>query len=620
MSFAWFRKHEKMFLWGAIGFSVVILATFSGFGDLQALLRHGAETSVGEFVVASTGETRRVEADEYERVRVALNKLAYTRRQDVTADDVWRHIMLLADARGARLEVTDGQISKQITGGQAVSKEQYRSFWRDQLQFPSAREFENFFRDMLLTQLWQEFAADQAGIVSADDVYLRWRSDNEIFDLDVLVFPDAPLESIADPDAATLQAAWDALAEPVRSVRYVEPSRQDIVYAWLPMQGGADTLPPDKLAAVPEPQPTEVEARWHQVQAERWPDQTELDDATRAVLAREVKLVQYVEEALAAFQEKPKQDAATFTAAMTDAGLHVADPAGLLGPDELKALADLGDENLPLFLSQKSAGESQFGYPYGNQKSVYAAFVEAAQPSRPLTFEEAHDALVKSWKEEQRGQAAQAFRDEITRRTRELPEAAAAIAPLVEEAGRRADEQVAAQPDLDDAGRQALRRTVLDAAEAQDILPRLATFEHLVWADVTVPDGVQRLTLEGVRRSAMRHPDPADDAASIQRFLKSNGAIFQLAVDAISKPLAHAASRSSAIVRVSRRTFPEHTEMPADPEGMNESRRQLVALRRFECSQGFSAEALKASHQLRVVERSQPGKPAPAPPPNAGDF
>jgi hypothetical protein len=622
MTFTWFRKHEKIFLWGAVIFSVLTLATFSVFSDVRsALQRTGSESIVGEFVVASTGQPKQVNTDEYQRVHTDLNRWAYARRVNVTEDDIWTHLMLVADARGAGLDVADEEVAKAVTGmvgGRAMSRDDYRTLWRDQLQFPSAREFESLIRELLLIQRWQVLRGEESRIVSADDVYLRWRTDNELFDLDALVFPDAPLESVPDPDAAALQSYWDGMAEPVRNARFTQPARQDIVYAWLPLVGGAEKVPADKLASVPEPEASEVEARWNQVQSDRWPDKKELDDEVKAILAGELKLIAYVESVQTAFQALPEQNAETFTKAMTDAGLQVANPAGELGPDELKALSDLGDENLPLFLGQKQAGAVQFGYPYGKARSVYVVLVESATPSRPLTFDEAHDQLVKAWKEEQRGKAAKDFRAELTKRARELPEAKTAVEPILAEANQRADAMIAGQPELDEAGKEALRKQILDDAEKLQVAPRLAEFEGKVWSEVPVPDGVKRLTLDGVRKSYARKPDGEEAADSIERFLKSNGSVFQLAVDAVSQPLRHPASNQTAIVRVTGRSFPEKSEMLANRDSMDLSRRQLATQKQMESMQaGADVDGLKASHQLKVAEREKPVRP-PTPPSRDG--
>jgi hypothetical protein len=612
MSFVWFRKYQKPLLWVAVVFTVLVFATFSGIDDLRALLSGGRPVEVaGEFKVAGTGEVKRVKVEDFARTRTTLNRWAHAMQGGSVEDDaVWMHLMLLEDAKAAGLGVAPEEVSRFISGMNGrpwQSAEEYREFWSNRLQFSSAKEFERFIGDWLLTYRWISLSEESARIVDADEVYVRWRTDNELFDIDAVVVPDLTLEEVADPSPETLQAWWDEMPESTRAARFVEPQKQDIVYAWLPLDAGPDVLADEKLADIPEPGAPELEGRFEQAQtglAKRWPDKTALDDEARAVLARESRLMAYVHRASQEFEELEEPTKAAFTEMMTAKGLKLVDPEGELGPDQLKTLEGIGDEVLQYYLDRKVAGDVHVGFPYAGQNHVEIVYLESVTPSRPLGFEDGHDQVVKAWKEQQRDKPAKEFRELVRTRTRARPEVAALIAPFVEAAQKRADDAVAARPELDEAGRAALHATELQAAESLEVLPRIAEHEHLEWAEVPLPANARRVELKGVPHNYQRTLDGEEAADSVERFLKTDQRVFRIAVDALSDPLRHGPSGSSVVVRVAGRAFPPKEAMLADPESLETSRTQLAAQRQSEARQAFSAERMKLSHELSLAQRA----------------
>ena len=606
MSFRWFRKYEKPFLWAAVIISVGVFVVFSGMGNLQQLISgRDVENLAGTFVVQSTGESRDVSIEDFVRTKSLLNKRFYRQQGEaLTEDQVWQHIMLLADAEGAGVDVSKTEVVDSITGNEPMTREQYRQVWT-MLQFASARELESLQRDLLRAARWQDFAAQSARVVDLDDVYVRWKADNERRDLEALVFPDRKPEDLPDPTRETVRAWYDEQSEGYRAERYKEDARYDIVYAWLPLDVDAATVPDSMLAGLPEPDPAAVEQRFAALKAERWPALEQPDDAARTALVRELRLVDHLRTVLGTNEARADKTADTFKETMQAGGLTVSDSEGPLGPDELKALP-VGDELLPLWLGTKKTGETHLGQPMGVPKSAYAIYVQEIVPSRPLGFDEAYDQVVKDWKERQRDQVARDFRELIRAETRKLPEVAEIIAPLEAAAAQKADEAVAAAPDLDEAGKAALRKEILDEADRQQILPRLAEHEHKVWSTVARPEGVEVVTLTGVSRSYARHPDDAQEAAdSIERFLKTNASLFRLGVDGISEPLRHGASGKTAVVRVTGRSFPEQTEMLADAEGLETSRKTLAQQRETEARNEFQPDRMKITHQLQVPTRDE---------------
>jgi len=223
--------------------------------------------------------------------------------------------------------------------------------------------------------------------------------------------------------------------------------------------------------------------------------------------------------------------------------------------------------------------------------------------TKPFDDRELLDAIYRAL---ERDQVARDFRQKLRDETRKLPEVVEIIAPLEAAAAQKADEAVAAAPDLDEAGQAALRKEILDEAERQQILPRLAEHEHKVWATVPRPEGVETVTLSGVSRSYARHPDDAQEAAdSIERFLKTNASLFRLGVDGISETLRHGASGKTAVVRITGRSFPEQAEMLADAEGLETSRKTLAQQRETEARNEFQPDRMKITHQLQVPTRDE---------------
>jgi len=608
MSFVWFRRYHKPFLWFAVIFTVVVFATFSGMGDLKQMLSgHPSDKIIGEFKVAPTGEIHQVTSQEFQNLRTEMNRASYMggRRADITEDDVWSQLILLTDAKAAGLQVAEGELAKLFPPN--ITKEDYRRFWSDTLQFPSAHAFEEFMNGRLLVQRYMETTSEAAGLVEADEIYLRWRTDNELFDLDAVVIPDVAPESIADPAADELAAWWNRIPEAQRNQRFADPAKQDLIYGWIPLDAGPDALPDDRLAGLPEPQEEEVAGRWEQLKPRRWPDATEMSAEARAAVVRELKIVALAQKASEEFEATTDKSAITFAAAMTAAGLRVVDPQGELDPEGIKKLEGIGDEVLPLWLGQRKAGEVHFGYPYGGQNFVDVVYLESVTPSRPLTLDEAHEQAVKEWKQQQRDRPARDFREAIRTAARALPEVVESLKPVVEAAARRADEQVAATPDLDEAGKASLRKLMLDESEQNEILPRLAEFEHLVWKDVPLPEGGRHVVLTGVSRAYARKPDDAAEKAdSIERFLKTSPAVFRLAVGAISEPLKHGSSSQSAVVAVTGRSFPDKAAMLADSASMEATRAQLAAQRQNEARADLmSPEKVKASHELKVEAKPE---------------
>lgn len=628
MSFAVFRKYQKPLLWAAVIFSVLIFATFSGFGDLKALLtQQDMSQPYGIFEVRSSGATRQVGLDEFAAVRQDLNRLSWLQgsREGVSDAEVWGFIIRKAEAEGAGLSVADGDVGDlvksmvaSLSGGAPVTRELYERFWRDQLQFASAREMERFLRDLLLGLRWMDQEVQAAGVLAADEIYLRWRADHELFDLEAVVVADADPATLPDPTPEQLQKHWDDMEPALRAARFQDPRRIDLIYAWAPLAAGEGGFPDELLAAQAEPDAQQVLSRFGAVGSDRWPDATEPDEAMRAELARELKVIAAAQAAKAAFEAGNERTPEAFRTAFEAAGFRVEDPEGLLGSDEIKALPQVGNDMLAAWLASVQPGNLHLAYPFGSQAHVALVLVTAEQASRPLEFAEAHDKLLADWKESRRDAAVRDWRAALRTAARALPECAAAIQPLLDAAATRADEAVAALPaDATEEQRASARRQVLDLAEASEIAPRVAEFEGQVWASVPRPEGARVVELAGVPKSYAHNPDGPEEATSVERLLKTNSSVFRLAVGAVSEPIRHLAGSQSAVVLVKARSFPPQAGMLADDEGLKTARSALAAERRRDARMALAGEPLVASRNLRVFELQTRGDTLPETPPDA---
>src|SRR5262249_40199404 len=161
-----------------------------------------------QFTLETNGKTHDVGEDEYRQISQRLNRFhsAMGQRQNVSEDEIWQFMIWREEARAAGLEMSDKDVSDVVSRvatralqGAPITPDSYAYVWRDLLGFSSAHDMEEFFRDWLVGLRYAEFKQRAAGLVTADEVYLQWRQDNERFDLDGVVIPDVALEAVPDP-------------------------------------------------------------------------------------------------------------------------------------------------------------------------------------------------------------------------------------------------------------------------------------------------------------------------------------------------------------------------------------------------------------------------------------
>ena len=627
MTFAWFRKHEKTFLWIAVAFTVVVFALFSSMSDVERLFDSGEGGDdpgglAGTFKVAGSGDTVEVTRAEYGHAYnnlARLSNMLFRSSDGIEEDAVWAHIIAVADARAAGMSVSDAELARQLTGGQPLDRRTYEQVVLSH-RFSSLQAFESFFRDYLVAQRYMAARQAVASALPADEVYLRWRVDNELFDLDTVIFSDRDPDTIPDPGSGTLEEWFDELPEFQRNSLFSVPAQHDILFAYARLDGDAvalfEGLDEAVLEKVPEPAEAEVLQRFNRVKASRFPDMESADEATLEVLRAEVRLLALAAAAHAAFRTGETTDEAAFRSVMEAHGLTLEDPEGALDPDALEALDLIGDDLLALRLNPMKVGDSQSIPSLRGDEDVAAVlFLQDKVEAVPQTFAEAGDKVLTEWRKTQVDQAARDFRESLREATLALTEVAEAVAPLEAQALEAAEAAIAEAIAAVDAGPGAEpiseeRMEEIRAAERDAIQPeidlRVAEHEHQVWETllVNLGDVVERTTYRDVPRTYWRTLTPEDrDPDSLEQFVKGNFAIYQLDEDGITDVLRFAQGEKSVIVRVASRRFPDEAAMFADTEGMLSARQSQGFSKMATLQEEFSPQAIMAAHDLKLVER-----------------
>jgi hypothetical protein len=629
MTFTWFRKHEKLFLWITVGFTIVIFALFSSMGDVDRAFSSGpkSESVAGTFTVSSTGGQRDVHQEEFLVVKRSYSRLAKMMGgslNDITDQDVWAFLITTADGVGSGLKVSDqemGQGLSQMFGG---DKALYERIVLGS-GFPTLHRFEEFYRSVLINQRWRGAQLFTASVLSAEDVYQRWRVDHELFDLDVLTFKDRDPSSLASPADAVLLGWYEGLPDFQRNSLFVEPARHDIAFAFVPFDANIDelmtSLGEEVTGKVSEPTDVQLQQRFLRVKSQRYQDIDEPDEETLAVLRGELMALSLAANGQVVFraQEGEERSVESFQEIMEAHGLVFEDPEGMLGSDEVEALDPIGDSILPLRLAQmRTPGDSQtLTSVTGEETAAAVVYLQELIEERPLSYEEARDGeedlVLVEWRESQADQAARDFREALREASAALPEVKAVTEPLEAVAAQDAEAAIAdavaaadagpGAPVVDDALKEKIRLAQLKAVQ-QEIDVTVMASEHLVW-DTTVAlagEGVEVVSYAGVPRD-YRATLTADerDPESTEQFVKSHFSIYQLGEGNITEVLRMPSAKMSFVVLVTKRRFPDMAAMFADPEGMLESRQRQASEVMIGMQDDFLPESIMLSHNLKLL-------------------
>jgi hypothetical protein len=629
MTFTWFRKHEKLFLWITVGFTIVIFALFSSMGDVDRVFSSGpkSESIAGSFTVATTGEQRDVHQEEFLVVKRGYSRLAKMMggsSNDITDQDVWAFLITTADAMGSGLKVSDqemGQGLSQMFGGD-------KAFYKRVVLgggFPTLHRFEEFYRSVLINQRWRGAQMVAGSVLSAEDVYQRWRVDHELFDLDVLTFKDRDPSSLPEPSDAVLLEWYEGLPDFQRNSMFVEPARHDIAFAFVPLDANVDELMvglgEDVTGKVSEPTDAQLQQRFQRVKAQRYQDVDQPDEPTLALLRGELMALSLAANGQVAFRAQSEEDRSveSFQAIMEAHGLTFEDPEGLLNSEEVEALDPIGDSILPLRLAQmRSPGDSQtLTSVTGEETAAAVVYLQALIEERPLSYDEARDGdedlVLVEWRKSQADQAARDFREALREASAALPEVKAVTEPLealaVQDADAAIAEAVAAAdagpgaPVVDEALEEQIRVDQL-AAVQQEIDATIMAHENLVWnAGVDLlGENAEVVHYASVPRD-YRATLTADerDPESTEQFVKSHFSIYQLGEENITEVLRMPSAQMSFVVLVTKRRFPDMAAMFADPEGMLESRRRQASEVMLGMQDDFLPETIMLSHNLKLL-------------------
>ncbi|MFT7463234.1 MAG: hypothetical protein ACI9EF_001578 [Pseudohongiellaceae bacterium] len=643
MTFSTYRKYQTPLLIAAVVFTVAVFVFFPSFGAMDDLAQGGDPNSVfGRFRLHGGGETVDVTQWEFSQAHQDMGRFlgSFNGLED---EQVWQSLMLAADARAAGLRVSDADLVSFFRNA-GLDDVMYETIWRSK-NFDSAKSFEAFVAEFLLVQQWTDVLMREASIVSADEVYLGWRVDHELFDLEAMVFADAEPESIADPGDEALSAYFDETPEYLRDRRFVDPAQYGVAYAWLPLDMDVSDLPAEFMDVLPEVTDDNVEVRWQQLKSTRFPELESADEETLAALRNELvvmNLVAAANKAWTALSDAPQEgpmpsdddtvnpaviqlSKVAFLELMESYGLMTADPDGLLDPDGLTDLDEIGSALLSAQLTSVEAGDSRYFQPFGQDTEAHIVFVEETVAAVPLDFAGARDAVLDQWRKEsaQLSGRADAYRQALTEAARDLPEAQELLTPLIDSAASAAETRItlaALENDgepLDEAAQQLIHDEELAAVQsAMD--NRLAEFAARFWdeqsaaAVTAAPELVNRLTMAAVPRNYRQSVDDEEEAFdSVERFLKTNGTVFQQEVDGVTGVLRHGVGNQTVVVRVTGRRFPPLADMLADAEGMEQSRQQLGYSNMMNFQIMFSPDRFTApfstenpfGHELMLVQQ-----------------
>ncbi len=624
-----------IYFWITVAFTIVVFALFSSMSDVERAFsdQPQGDDLAGSFVCATTGETVGYDIRSFEtlsRNYAKLVRMTGGDTNDLDEDQIWAFAISVADAQGAGLRVSDRELGSALSAMMGGDAQLYERIVL-QAGFPSKRAFETFFRKVLIAQRWQQAQMQAASVLPAEDVYQRWRSENELFDMDVLLFADRDTDSIPAPGPEALREFWDELPDFRRESLFKEPARHDIAFGAMLFTTDPDPiiagLSEDLAKFVKEPDDAQIAQRFQRVKRERYPDLEEPDEVIEADLRRELKVLSLATRAHTEFRLLPEEERTieNFRAQMELFGLTVSDPEGLLGPEEVEALEPIGDELLGIRLQQmRKAGDSQtLTSVSGKESAAGVVYLQDLVEARPLSFEEAGDKVLEEWRKTQADQEARDFRDALAEATRALPEAAAEIAEIEARAAEEALARITAAeaaadagpgaPPVDDEMREQIRDEALAAVQPEiDVVVQ----EHAgeVWEPTvaawmeTLGDRVERVTYDDVPANT-RSKLTADerDPNSVEQFVKTHFSVLALDAGGVTDVLRLPVAETSAVVRVADRSYPPMSEMLADEEGMDRARQTQAQAALTMAQIEFMPAAIMESHGLRRPERTEPG-------------
>ncbi len=262
MTFKWFEKHQKGLL---VVLTVFTVLTFSITGAIYGLFDDsGADSDVpevaGTFRPPSTGETIEVSTEDfYAKLRMLHTiESTFSGQSNVDNRAVWRHIVILDEARRNGVYVSDNELIDFMKQALPISKENYDNLLRRMQLTPAL--FEEYLREILIVQKFTRL--DYHAFVTDKEIFDNFRSSNDNYELEFVAFPWKGAAADIQPDQVTddqLTEFYDEL-EPVNKAEFRQEDEVAFRMAYLAF---ADAEPDSIQTNLPEgtPEPTEEDLK-----------------------------------------------------------------------------------------------------------------------------------------------------------------------------------------------------------------------------------------------------------------------------------------------------------------------------------------------------------------------
>ncbi len=221
MSFKFFRKHQRTMLWVIVVFTVF---TFSFFGVTTSMRSCiGRKTQPYGMFTSKLGEEVEISPEMYRHhAAVARLKSVFSSSEGYTADDVFTQIVLYHDALDAGICVPDQEITKTLQQFEFLkTKDRYLIMVKN-LGYNSPEKFEEHLREMLMVEKLKGFLRLNEDMIPMEELYSKYKRENEEFKLDFLSFPYERYADKVDRESVTeeeLKSFYDSLPESSSEVR-----------------------------------------------------------------------------------------------------------------------------------------------------------------------------------------------------------------------------------------------------------------------------------------------------------------------------------------------------------------------------------------------------------------
>lgn len=197
MSFRFFRKHQKVMLWIIVVITVFTFSIFSVTSTMRACFRERTEQIVGAFV-SKTGDRVEITAKDFSYAQYVLNRMARTTEEGATRDEVLTHLILKHEAEQAGIRVSPQELKDMIAflvefwksrGWIIRTKQDYERAVMANRGFRNSMYFEEALQEMLMVDKFKEFYSMTNDLTLSEDLYEKFKLDNEEFKLDFTAFP-----------------------------------------------------------------------------------------------------------------------------------------------------------------------------------------------------------------------------------------------------------------------------------------------------------------------------------------------------------------------------------------------------------------------------------------------